>query len=149
MKVLRRIKEVVCMKKLLIIAIVIFLTIPCAFSEDVDLFGLSFDQLMDLRNKINVEIISRPEWKEVKVPSGHWRIGDDIPAGAYCIKAANRSCYLRIWGKDYEDRDSNGGLLFYQVIKTENSIGKIELKKGWLLDIDDAVFLTPPVPLGF
>ena len=136
------------MKKLLALVLIIVCLTATATAE-TNLSKMTYETLLNLQRQLVIEIMSREEWKEVKVPSGHWRIGDDIPAGTYCIKAAIHSCYLRIWGKDYEDRDSNGGLIFHQVVEAENDIGKIELKKGWLLDIDDAILLTPPALLGF
>ena len=43
---------------------------------------LSTQELIALRKQVDDEIHSRPEWKEVEVPTGTWHVGTDIPAGA-------------------------------------------------------------------
>ena len=52
-----------------------------------DLSELSFDQLIALKEQISKELTTRPEWKEVTVPQGVWKVGEDIPAGHWTISA--------------------------------------------------------------
>lgn len=54
-------------------------------SAEVDLSGMSFDELVALKDKINLAIWNCQEWQEVEVPSGVWRVGEDIPAGHWTI----------------------------------------------------------------
>ena len=75
------------MKKILSAVLVLMLLIPTAMAE-VDLSALSFDELVALRQQVNKEITTRPEWKEVTVPAGLWKVGEDIPAGKWTISAA-------------------------------------------------------------
>lgn len=132
------------MKKLLIIVIVIFLTIPCAFSEDVDLSGLTFGELMQLQTMISAEIISRPEWKEVNVPSGSWTVGKEIPAGTYSLMPGkNGGGYIKI--------SRNGRTVIAQGIReNEDAFGKIELQEGDIISIErGSIIFAPPITLGF
>lgn len=75
------------MKKFLIVAIVICMMIPCALSEDIDLSALSFEQLVALKERINLALFSSDEWQEVVVPQGIWLVGKDIPAGKWTLTA--------------------------------------------------------------
>ena len=79
------------MKKVLSLLLVLCLLLPAlAVAESIDLSALSFDQLIQLREQITRELTSRPEWKEVTVPIGLWKVGEDIPAGHWTITAADR-----------------------------------------------------------
>lgn len=133
------------MKKFLVMLLVICLLVPIAAADDgIDLSALSFDQLLDLQQKVTAEIISRPEWKEVTVPSGTWTVGRDIPAGEYSISATKTGGYLRI-------RDERGSLLISNGIRdAEDRIGKVELKEGYTVEIErGSLIFAPAISLGF
>lgn len=76
------------MKKLIsclcVFALVLALA-PAAFAE-WDLSGLSFDELVALKDQINMAIWNSAEWQEVTVPQGVYQVGADIPAGKWTIK---------------------------------------------------------------
>lgn len=78
------------MKKFCCILVGLMLLCSVALAE-VDLESMSFDELIDLREQITIEITSRPEWKEVNVPAGIYEIGVDIPAGHWTISPVNDS----------------------------------------------------------
>lgn len=133
------------MKKFLVMLLVVCLLIPIAAADDgIDLSALSFDQLLDLQQKVTAEIISRPEWKEVTVPSGTWTVGRDIPAGEYSISATKTGGYLRI-------RDERGSLLISNGIRNEEDrIGKVALKEGYTVEIErGSLIFAPAISLGF
>ena len=69
------------MKKLIALVLVILSLIPMVAFADVELGGMSFDELVSLNGKLLKEIVSRPEFKEVTVPTGSYKVGEDIPAG--------------------------------------------------------------------
>jgi len=70
----------------LALACVLVLTLaPAAFAE-WDLSGLTFDELVALKDQINLAIWSSAEWQEVTVPQGLWKVGEDIPVGTWTIK---------------------------------------------------------------
>ena len=132
------------MKKLLSVILLVCMIPLFAFAEN--LADLSFDQLITLRDQINAEIVSRPEWKETEVPAGQWVVGEDIPAGTYSITCTSHAL-VRVWKKAVNDY-SNSGLLFNQAIKKE-TIGKISLEAGWIFDTSGVVIFAPPQSLGF
>ena len=82
------------MKKLLVLVLALALVIPSACAEQTEespLASLSFDQLAVMRTIFQMEMMSRPEYKEVTVPQGVWQIGIDIPAGKWLVKCADLS----------------------------------------------------------
>lgn len=140
------------MKRLLALVLVfVAMSVSCC-AETIDLSAMSFIELRTLQQRIAEELVSRPEWKEVTVPKGYWRIGADIPAGVYCIELQNKqgSCYIGLWGYAQKDYKTNGGLLCNAVIDSdEPRIGRIELVEGSLLELSSTVIIKPVEGLGF
>lgn len=83
------------MKKVLCVLAVLLCILATAAAE-VDLSGMSYDELVALKDQINKAIWESQEWQEVTVPQGVWRVGEDIPAGKWVIKCADvdRKDYL-------------------------------------------------------
>ena len=140
------------MKKLVAIILMICLFIPCAFAEEFDLSSLSFAELKTLQQRVEAEMVKRPEWKGVEVPIGCWRIGTDIPAGSYSIeiKDSKRLGNVAVWGYASQDYETNGGLIHNKMIgQKQGNIGKIELLDGWVLEVNYPVILKPAQSLDF
>lgn len=55
----------------------------------IDLSTMSYEELVTLKNKINLAMWNSDEWEEVTVPQGVWIVGEDIPAEHWTIKAAD------------------------------------------------------------
>ncbi len=143
----------------LILAAVIILAIPTvAFATsgklDIDLSKLSYDELVELKDQINLAIWQSEEWEEVEVPQGVWEVGKDIPEGKWTIKASDgNDCFVYVGPKT-----KNGGAdvdwKVHSRIVSEKSpyydASKyvcewiIELKNGQFVEIDSAsaVFTT-------
>lgn len=136
------------MKKL-VCALLIALFVTVAAYAETGLEEYSFDELMQIRNMLNAEIMSRPEWKEVTVPAGTWVVGQDIPEGVYSIRN-NTKQYVNfsVW-REEKDNYSNNGLVYNELIKGGDSFGRIELKTGWIFVSGYQLVFTPPVSLGF
>lgn len=77
------------MKKVITICITLALIFALAVPAlaDVDLSGLSFEELVALKSQIDLELFSRDEWQSVEVPQGLYLVGQDIPAGKWTVKA--------------------------------------------------------------
>lgn len=129
------------MKKLICIIMILCMT-PVISLADMDLGSMNFDDLIALQKKIVAEIVSRPEWKEVEVPSGQWIVGVDIPAGVYSVSpvrsSSSFSCY-----------DQSGRLTESLLCLSDSPIGKIELIEGWTVNLTNPVIFAPPLALGF
>lgn len=67
-----------------VFALILALAVPAL--ADVDLSGLSFDELVALKSQIDLELFARPEWQSVEVPQGLYLVGRDIPAGKWTVR---------------------------------------------------------------
>lgn len=74
------------MKKFFLLFLAALLIISSAAADLPDLSGLSFDELVQLRDQLNLAIWNSQDWQEVTVPAGVWQIGVDIPAGHWVIR---------------------------------------------------------------
>lgn len=73
------------MKRFIITLLAAALLIAPASAAAPDLSGMSFDDLVALRDQLNLAIWNSAEWQEVTVPAGVWTIGEDIPAGHWTV----------------------------------------------------------------
>lgn len=74
------------MKKLITIIMILTLALPVIALADLpDISSLTFNELVQLREQINLAIWNSQEWQEVTVPIGVWKIGEDIPIGKWTI----------------------------------------------------------------
>ena len=101
---------------------------------------LTTQELIAMRKQVDEEIHSRPEWKEVEVPTGTWTVGTDIPAGTYSIRGLDAKRYgtVYIYPKNEEHFDN-----FYS-IGDGNVIGKVVLQEGDRVQNTGAVIFAPP-----
>ena len=148
------------MKKFLSLLLVLCLLLPAlAIAEVIDLSALSFDQLIQLRQRISQELTTRPEWKEVTVPQGVWEVGEDIPAGHWTISAVKTANSKIIIGTALDntghDIDSwNSDFFFWKRLKSSsyryfdpvNDIESIdfELKDGMYVIVEDGPVVFSP-----
>lgn len=117
------------MKKL--IAFLIVLLLPAFAAAEVDLSGMSFDELISLRDKINYALWETDEWEEVTVPCGVWKVGEDIPAGKWTISAVD-GAYVGIeYGSTLDE--SEMGISYYSknyYVETIISPSSYTFRKG-------------------
>lgn len=88
-------------KKIIVVSTITLLLLTLlsvSSAEDIDLTSFSWDELIALSTKINTELISRPEFKQVKVPAGTYKVGQDIPAGKWTITSTDGACDV-YWGE--------------------------------------------------
>ena len=146
------------MKKLITIFLVLALVIPAAaFADLPDISGLSFEELVQLRNSITIAMWNSEDWQEVIVPAGTWKVGEDIPAGHWSILIVGHgltSVYYCeevdelgkpvCWGakyvrKDLASSDFNG------FNETYNTMLDFDAKEGWYFVFDKSVMFMPYV----
>ena len=98
------------MKKLISIVLLLIMA-SFAYAEDIDLSGMSYTELVNLKNRINLAIWQSEEWQEVTVPQGTWKVGEHIPAGHWTVKAHTDTWATNIsWGERLSD---NGETISY------------------------------------
>lgn len=93
------------MRRFLSVLICLFIFVSSfayASADTFNLSGLSYDELVALKDKINLAIWNSQEWQEVEVPQGVWKVGEDIPAGTWTVTCSTepgwRSCFVD-WGE--------------------------------------------------
>lgn len=91
------------MKRVIVLAVVLMLVGAIAMSEGIDLAGMSYDELVALREQINLAIWKSEEWEEVTVPQGTWSVGEDIPSGHWTVEAYPGSTTLIKIGDTLQD----------------------------------------------
>lgn len=127
----------------------VLVCVTCAAAAETDLSSMSYDELLALQKAVVFELMSRPEWKEVEVPAGSWTVGVDIPEGAYSLtNYSKNSVHFSVWRKEFEDY-SNDGLIYNELLRLGTSYGKIELKKGWVINFGSPIVFAPPASFGF
>lgn len=77
------------MKKIFVLLAALILVASAAVAE-VDLSGMSFEELVQLSHDVDQAIWASDGWQEVTVPPGTYKIGEDIPVGKWTIKASER-----------------------------------------------------------
>lgn len=138
------------MKKIFALALALLMFVSVAAAESIDLSSLSYDELVILQQRLNAEIVSRPEWKRVMVPPGEYLVGVDIPEGSYSL-----TCEEGVWGNItvYNQEKTAPGQQRLEYINniglSGNTIGRITLKKGNVFKTTTTVFFSPVKNLGF
>ena len=77
------------MKKLITIILILAMLPVVVLADIPDISGLNYNELIQLRDQLNIAIWGSKEWKEITVPSGIWVVGEDIPAGEWTITVPN------------------------------------------------------------
>ena len=125
------------MKKL-VCALLALCLLPVIAFADFDLSAMSVDELAALNKAVVMELMSREDFKQVPVPTGIYKVGEDIPAGAYSISGKAFNVYVY---------DGNGKEIESFFLKSE--IGKLTLNEGETIEITNSVVFTPYAGLGF
>lgn len=145
------------MKKLITVALILALLLPVASCADLpDISGLTFDELVALKDKINLAMWNSQEWQEVSVPPGLWRIGEDIPAGHWTMSFGPWHGYTTIW---YFEQPNEFGKPFAPLTKYTNwSIASddfhafdqeyinsvnVNMQDGWYYYCETTIIFTP------
>lgn len=104
------------MKKLfaLLVALVFMAYAGSALAEDVDLAGLSDDEIVALMGRVQEEIVTRHIEGTATLAGGTYIAGKDIPAGSYvftCLASGDDWGNVTIYSKKGE-----GDQLFWEVV---------------------------------
>lgn len=67
-------------------------------ADAFDFSGLSLSELAELQSRITLAMFETDEWQEVEVPQGVYKIGEDIPAGKWTIRAIDGGRAYVYWG---------------------------------------------------
>ena len=126
---------------------------PVCYAE-YDLSGLSFDELVALKDQINRAIWDSDQWQEVEVPQGVWEVGPDIPAGKWTILPKPYAATSIKIGNETKDGGTNVNMKISQTIKDKDfqlysaesdiSSWTVELEDGQYLKVDSGPAIFTP-----
>lgn len=128
-------------KKFLSVILTLCLLLPVIALAEIDLSAMSVDELIALNKAVVMELMSRKDFKEVAVPAGEYKVGEDIPAGAYTVKAKQFAVLVT-----YEKNGDYGDVY---TIESDSCIGKLTLEEGEAVQVTGDVIFTPYAGLGF
>ncbi len=130
------------MKKLLSLMMVLFILITPAIAEGLDLEGMDYDSLMQLKRAVDAELYSRPEAEPITLAPGVYEIGKDIHQGRYFARVNSyefgKSNSSRV--SVYESNETVGnweGLISQKWLSIEDGSTSIDLTDGAFLEILD------------
>lgn len=124
------------------LALALFLA-PAAFA-DVDLSSMSFDELVALKDQINLAIWNSADWQEVTVPQGVWQVGADIPAGKWTIKPIPWGhSYIRI-GNELKDAGTDVKGIASETVNDPDYTyyDATKDKTEWTVDLTDGQYIV-------
>ena len=141
------------MKRILSLFLIVALLLAgSAAADPIDLSGMTFDQLVALRDQLNLAIWNSQEWQEVTVPVGIYQVGVDIPAGYWHISAKEYS-YTQIYyfeklNQYKTDPDPLSGYMYSLFLKNlgeaDNVSTDIDMKNGmYFMAVSESVIFTP------
>lgn len=94
------------MKKTICILLAL-LWIPALACAEIDLSGMTYEELVMLKDRINLAIWASDEWQEVEVPKGVYEVGTDIPEGRWTVKAPEKGDARIYWGDALDESGVN------------------------------------------
>ena len=113
------------MKRLFSLLLILALVPVVSLADLPDISELSFDELVELKQQINLALWSSDTWQEVKVPVGTYKIGEDIPAGKWTISAAGNDIFLvhcdKLDGSGKNGDQFNSRFYYYTPINAKDS----------------------------
>lgn len=133
------------MKKVIAIALALILIGAAAYAA-IDLSGMSFDELMALRQQVDKALWVSGGWTEAAVPTGDYYVGEDIPVGRWTVKCqGDLAIITTYWG----DTDESYDCMYW--LDTSEPVANINFKDGQRVNISGAVIFRPytGAALGF
>lgn len=94
------------MKRLFCVLFILILLPIVSFSEQFDPSGLSYFELMGLLGRVERALWACDEWTSVEVPSGVYKIGEEIPACHWSIQAYDGT-FMIIYGTELESHGAS------------------------------------------
>ena len=125
------------MKKIITVVLILSLLLPAAALADLpDISGLSYEELLSLRDEVNLAIMSSDEHQEIILPPGLWAVGKDIPAGRWLVTPLDGQ-YMNLWyGDVVNESGTNAGYGWDNINGYNKSMSTKKNKDGTWKDID-------------
>ena len=144
------------MKKLLLLLVctLLLLTVYSVTAQNIDLSQYSYVDLQNIAAQAQMEMMERPEFQEVEVPTGLYVVGKEIPAGQWTV--TRTGIYSSIVTGDTLDSTqnsiANSKNHYSKILNDETPTYKITLLDGMYVQIikNPIIFSSPIyVPFSF
>lgn len=136
------------MKRIIVFVVCLLMITSTAFAEIPDISNLTDEELVSLNEAIIEKLLDSGYLKEVTVPAGIYTVGKDIPAGSYLVKNTDKGS----WPDDINIY-TNGEVSSYgwdmHFTLSEGESAKVELKNGYVIELEKTCIFTRFVGLGF
>lgn len=121
-----------------------------ALAADIDLTGMSLDELVELRSNITAEIDSRTNEGKETIPCGVYVAGTDIKEGSFKLSEDDDGSTYVVTFDDEESyktaiANSDSKKATFQVFLRDGESTIVSLKEGNVLYIDDDELFIEPV----
>lgn len=148
------------MRKILLVALFILMIIP-ATADTIDLSGMTYDELSDLNAQVNAALWAHPDFEEVIVPAGVYKIGEHIPAGTWQLFPLDGSrCYinygtsLNASGTEVDILSTVSSEIIYSETSSVYDVGDptywvITLTDGYYIEFSKSVIFRKPTAPAF
>lgn len=143
------------MKRFLSLLLVFMLIVP-AYAESIDLSGFSYDELVALKDRINLAMWQSEEWQEVTVPEGIWEVGKDIPAGHWTITVKGKGSATITYGNRLDRTGKqiayDSSVFYYKIVNGpenwafndgDTNYIDLDLINGFYIELSGGVVFTP------
>lgn len=139
------------MKRFLALLFLLVFLPVFSYADLPDISGLSFDELVELKEEINKAIVNSKEWQEVTVFNGVWQVGFSIPAGKWTVKPVSVDPSLRTVNITYCDglnaagtdgSVANSNIIYYnQSIAFEGTEQAVEYPTSLDIDCKEGMYI--------
>ena len=119
---------------LLIVMLVLYSISGFTESNGMDLTTWSFQELMEMKTRIDAELFSRPEANALRLPMGDYLVGRDLQPGRYNLCCVDPSKYGDAHVEVYETKDKEKTITDIYV-RVEGPNYSISIDNGNLLEV--------------
>ena len=135
------------MKKLLAVALILAMLIPCAVAEaPVDVKSLPDDDLKALYMSVKQELMERKLWDTSVLPAGVYQAGTNLPEGTYECTVRGKDTFVVIH-KNMEQFIKGTNINFYRLQEGESFV--MSLYGEIVYDINKECTVRPFVGLNW
>ena len=86
------------------VSVLMVLSCCASFAQEIDLSGMHYEELVSLKEKIDLAIRNHEQWGEVEVPPGSYQVGVDIPTGYWTVRCADDYSFTFVaWGAELNE----------------------------------------------
>lgn len=123
------------MKRIVAVLSVVLCMVPAFACADIDLSGMSYDELVELSKDVGLAIMSHEDFDSVVVPMGLWEVGVDIPEGTWII-TSEKDYTSVIYGSklDESGNDMNG-------FSKGNTFADIDKGETWRVAVENGNYI--------